>query len=75
MTHKVVPFTALIANTDDTGAAARQLETLIAVQAQEGWEYVRLERVDTVVEGTNGCFGFGATPARSTSIAMAVFRR
>ena len=75
MNYRVVPFTASIGNTASASTAAQQLDSLIAAQSAEGWEYVRLEHVDTVVEGTNGCFGIGAVPARNTSIAMAVFRR
>jgi hypothetical protein len=75
MTYKVVPFTALIHNSGGESSAASQLEALIAAHAREGWEYVRLEHADTVIAGSNGCFGFGATPSQNTSIAMAVFRR
>jgi hypothetical protein len=75
MNYKVVPFTASISNKDDASAAATQLEGLIGTQVAAGWEYVRLEQVDTYVAGSNGCFGLGATPARNTSIAMAVFRK
>jgi hypothetical protein len=75
MTYKVVPFTAKIGNTDSASAAAAQLESVISAHAAEGWDYVRLEQVDTYVAGSNGCFGFGAVPGRSISIAMVVFRR
>jgi hypothetical protein len=75
MTYKVVPFTASIANADNATAGAAQLESLIESHAGGGWEYVRLEHVDTVVAGSSGCFGIGATPSQSTSIAMAVFRK
>lgn len=75
MTYKVVPFTASVGINADASAAASQLETLIQSFASEGWEYVRLEHVDTFVAGSNGCFGLGATPSRQISIAMAVFRK
>jgi hypothetical protein len=75
MTYKVVPFTASIASNANASAAAAQLEALIQTYTSEGWEYVRLEHVDTFVAGTNGCFGLGATPGRNISIAMAVFRK
>jgi len=75
MNYKVVPFKASISNTDDASAAAHQLEGLISTQAGAGWEYVRLEKVDTFVAGSSGCFGLGATPGQNTSIAMAVFRK
>lgn len=75
VSYKVVPFKASIGNTDGTSAAAAQLESLIIAESQAGWEYVRLEHVDTFVAGASGCFGIGATPGHNTSIAMAVFRK
>lgn len=75
MTYKVIPFAAKFGSDDDAGAAAAQLERVILAHETEGWEYVRLEHVDTVISGSNGCFGIGAQPDRQASIAMAVFRR
>ena len=72
---KVVPFIASIGNNEGSQQAALQLEGLIQTYAQDGWEYVRLERVETYVAGDNGCFGLGATPARTISCSMAVFRK
>jgi hypothetical protein len=62
MTYKVVPFTSAVAAGANATAAASQLENLIQTYAVDGWEYVRLEHVNTHVAGTAGCFGFGATP-------------
>ena len=75
MEYRVIPFTANIGNTEGAPAAASQLQALIATNAGEGWEYVRLERVETHVAGTDGCFGIGALPPSSRSVSMAVFRR
>ena len=75
MEYRVVPFKASIGSTDNAAAAASQLETLVAAYAASGWEYVRLEKVDTFVAGSSGCFGIGATPSMNTSIAMVVFRK
>lgn len=72
---RCVPFKASIGNAEGADAAASQLQSLIASQASAGWDYVRLEQVDTFVAGSKGCFGFGATPGVNTSIAMAVFRK
>ena len=74
-TYKVVPFVASIGTVEGGLQVASQLEGLIQFHAQEGWEYVRLESVETFVAGNNGCFGFGATPSRMTSYSMVVFRR
>jgi hypothetical protein len=75
MEYRVIPFTASIANNEGAPAAASQLQTLISTNAAQGWEYVRLERVDTYVAGTDGCFGIGAVPPSNRSVSMAVFRK
>jgi hypothetical protein len=75
MKYKVVPFQAQISNTGGATDVASQLEALIGGQASSGWEYVRLETVETYVAGTNGCFGMGAKPAAMTSYSVAVFRQ
>ncbi len=73
--YSVVPFVAVIAHREGSTAAASQLQELIRSYAQNGWQYVRLESVETYIAGDNGCFGMGATPPRTTVYSMAVFRR
>ena len=73
--YKVVPFTASIGLNEGSTQAAAQLEKLIQAMVQEGWEYVRLESLETYVAGSSGCFGIGATAARITSMSMVVFKR
>jgi len=73
--YKVVPFVASIKSGDKSAAGAAQLEELIRSHATSGWEYVRLESVETYVAGDSGCFGIGATPPRLTSSSMVVFRK
>jgi hypothetical protein len=79
MTYKVVPFTATIVKGQTHDAAAAQLEITINQHAEEGWEYVRLETVSTIVTtpADPGCLGIGATPAShiQTVFYMIVFRR
>ncbi len=75
MEYKVVPFVASITQQDNAGKAAAQLQALATEYARDGWEYVRLESVETHIAGDNGCFGIGATPERTTSVSMAVFRK
>jgi hypothetical protein len=75
MQFRVIPFTANIASHEGAATAAGQLEHMIASLAAEGWEYVRLEHVDTHVAGVSGCFGIGERPALNLSVAMAVFRK
>jgi hypothetical protein len=81
MNYKVVPFVAKLSQSDTTKAVADQLDLLINDMSSQGWEYVRLENVDTVIKGApgqNGCFGLGATPAEpdyTTSYMVAVFKK
>lgn len=75
MTYRVVPFVASLSNLEGSEAAAGQLEKLINSMSEEGWEYIRLEKVETHVAGSAGCFGIGATAPSVTSLSMAVFRR
>jgi hypothetical protein len=74
MRYKVLPFQAQISSNGGANDVANQLQSLIAAETAGGWEYMRLETVETYVAGTNGCFGLGATPARMTSYPVAVFR-
>lgn len=75
MNYKVIPFIAQINHKDSTDAVAKQLQNLINDYSAQGWEYVRLENVETSVEGDNGCFGIGAKPGYNTSCMVAVFKR
>ena len=75
MQYTVVPFVAALSQKDNAAVAASQLQELANQYAAHGWEYVRLEQVETYVAGDNGCFGFGATPARTTTVSMVVFRQ
>jgi|SRR4051812_36623971 hypothetical protein len=77
MTYQVVPFVAQISNQpgENAKAAAADLQRLIDHMGGQGWDYVRLEQVETSIAPTKGCFGLGAQPGTSTSYTMAVFRR
>jgi hypothetical protein len=75
MQYKVVPFTARLTQKDTTQTVAQQLEALIQKGAEQGWDYVRLESVETIIQGNGGCFGFGATPDRTTFFKMIVFSK
>lgn len=75
MQFHVIPFAATIGVNEGAAAAAGQLQSLIAQQGAEGWEYVRLEQLTTHVAGTDGCFGIGAVPPSMRTVSLAVFRR
>lgn len=79
MEYTVVPFTANITRGQGAAAAAGQLSEMINDFAQQGWQYVRLESVSTIITtpANAGCFGLGATPAShdETIIYMVVCQR
>lgn len=75
MDYRVVPFTARLTQKDTTAEVAKQLESLILQNASEGWEYVGLESVETIIYGNKGCFGMGATPDTTAYFKMVVFKR
>jgi hypothetical protein len=75
MEYSVVPFVASVGINQGSGTAAEQLQNMINQHVSEGWEYVRLEQVETYIAGSNGCLGIGATASRYTTFSMAVFCR
>jgi hypothetical protein len=79
MQYTVVPFTANITTGQGSEDAAKQLSEMINHYAQDGWEYIRLESVSTIVTtpANAGCMGIGATPATSvqTILYMVVFQK
>lgn len=75
MNYKVIPFAAKVGNKGTFGEVAKQVESCIMQEANSGWEFVSCGNVDTVVEGSNGCFGIGAKPGGTTSIMVLVFRK
>lgn len=91
MRYKVIPFNADMMRGEGTGKAAAQLEQLVNQQAQEGWRYLRLEAIETIVTtpgkpavpGKNGCLGIGFDPGQpeirpvqnAAQVYVAVFER
>lgn len=75
MKYKIVPFTAQLKSGDTSAVVAEQMQTLIDLNIANGWEYQRMDTVQTIVAGTSGCFGFGAQPPVSTTYTVLVFRR
>ena len=73
--YSVVPFTANIQQQQGSREAASQLQAAINSQAQQGWDFVRLESVETYVQGDSGCLGIGATPAAMQHYKIIVLRR
>jgi len=58
----------------DPGHLAASLEALITSYASNGWEYVGVSQLQTFKAGSNGCFGFGATPPTTITTEFVVFR-
>jgi hypothetical protein len=71
----VVPFVAKITQKDTTVHVAEQLQKVINEYSSKGWEYMRMENVETQVAGTSGCFGFGSKPGFTTSCTVLVFKK
>lgn len=75
MSYKVVPFIVSIANKGNASDVASQVQSAIDRETNDGWDFVSCGNIDTEIEGTSGCFGFGAKPASSTSIMVLVFKK
>jgi len=75
MEFKVVPFTAQITRNDTTTTVAKQMQTIIDSNVSEGWEYLRMDSVQTSIAADSGCFGIGAKPGFVTTFNVLVFRK
>lgn len=75
MSYKVKPFIAKVSNKGGADDVASQVQSFINQETTDGWEFVSCGNIDTVIEGSNGCFGIGATPSSSTSIMVLVFKK
>lgn len=75
MDYKCVPFEPPIDRKAPAHGVASSLDTVISTEASAGWEFVGLENHSTVVPGSNGCFGFGATSPYEKTFSVAVFRK
>ena len=75
MEIKVVPFNASISQSGKTSDIAIQLQNLIDEYSVDGWEYLRLESVETFVAPSSGCFGIGAQPGYNKVFNMAIFKK
>ena len=74
MEYKVIPFVSSInRNKENSSEVAKQLEDIIRHHSNHGWEYVRVESVETYIIADAGCFGLGAKPGYMASRQMIVF--
>jgi hypothetical protein len=75
MDFKIVPFTAKISRDSNAASVADQIQSAINLYNSQGWEYLRMESVQTSVAGSSGCFGIGAQPGFTTIFNVLVFRK
>lgn len=76
MNYRVVPFVPSLDHKNPSGdQAAEQLNVIISSYSEKGWEYVRLESVQSWVAADTGCFGLGGKPGYYTSRQLIVFRK
>lgn len=60
---------------DTTAVVAQQMQLIIDDAVSGGWDYLRMDTVQTSVASTSGCFGFGAQPGFTTSYTVLVFQK
>ncbi len=75
MTYKVKPFIAKVSSKCSTEDVANQLESFIEKESTVGWKFMGYGNIHTNIAGTNGCFGFGSTPASATSVMVMIFSK
>jgi hypothetical protein len=75
MQYLSVGFDPGVRREGPTESAARALDALISTHAADGWEFVGVQNHSTVVPGSSGCFGFGATPPYPQTVSIVVFRK
>jgi hypothetical protein len=74
MNYMAVGFDPPASRDGTAGAAAASLESIINAHAARGWEFVGVQNHSTVVPGSSGCFGIGATAPYPQTLSIVVFR-
>jgi hypothetical protein len=73
--YRFIPFEPAISNANPTGAATDALASAVQTQVNSGWEFMGIENHSTVVPGSRGCFGFGASNPYPKTVSILVFRK
>jgi hypothetical protein len=73
--YHVVSFQASISHTGSHQDVAAGIQSIIEQETAAGWEFVQIQELTTFVAGSMGCFGLGATPAHTTSMAVLIFKK
>lgn len=75
MQTKVLPFVPSVTDANPTHSAAAQLQELVDEMAAEGWRFVTLTSMQTVVKPT-GCAAFGQNNgSEMVSLQLVVFQK
>ena len=75
MQYQAVAFDPPATRSGPAETAANALDQLVNSYAVDGWEFMGVQNHSTVVPGSNGCFGIGATSPYPMTVSIAVFRR
>lgn len=75
MEYKVVSITPVQKDKETAAHVAQEFENTIKKYHAEGWEYVRVEKLQTWVNPTGGCFGIGETAGYYSVKHMIVFKK
>ncbi|MCX7551239.1 hypothetical protein [Xanthomarina sp. F2636L] len=75
MNTKVVPFNPFIKNKQNANKVAQEMEQLINEQAVDGWKFYNFYTTETLIAGSNGCFGIGAKPDVLINLGFLVFTK
>lgn len=75
MQYKVVPISPVIRKGENVTNLAAEFESVIQKYIEQGWDFVSLESLSTWIAGSNGCFGFGATPGYMDVKQLLIFRK
>lgn len=75
METKVIPFNPTIKEKQSSIDIANNIQSMIQVELNNGWNLHEIKVYETTASGSNGCFGFGATPDRHVQIGFIVFTR
>ncbi len=76
MNTKVIPFSPMIkGRKQNANDVAKDLESIIAQHSTEGWEFYNFYTMETMIAGSSGCFGIGATPSTMMNLGFVVFKK
>ncbi len=75
MEYLVKSITPKITSKTEKAQVAAQIQELIAEYSEEGYEYVGIEHLSTVVPPTEGCFGLGSSPGYQITVQLIIFKK